>query len=261
MLTSSAARYDHLTTPEFRAWAERMLELPGQPHRKLWEWCFIAQALHERGMLQPGKLGLGFAVGKEPLPALFASMGTKVVATDLDAQHATKEWTDTNQHASCLQDLNGRGLCPKDVAAYHIAYRPADMRNIPADLTGFDFCWSACAMEHLGSIEAGVRFARKAMRCLKPGGVAVHTTEYNVSSNADTWNGKDVCIFRRADLRRIADLLGQDGHAVEPLSFQLGNHPEDLFVDTHPYTGACHMKLRLAGHIATSYGIIVTKRG
>src|SRR5262249_20129644 len=28
-------------------------------HRKLWEWCYIAQALWERGLLRPGKRGLG----------------------------------------------------------------------------------------------------------------------------------------------------------------------------------------------------------
>jgi hypothetical protein len=33
-------------------------------HRKLWEFCFIYQALLERGMLVPGKRGLGFGVGK-----------------------------------------------------------------------------------------------------------------------------------------------------------------------------------------------------
>jgi hypothetical protein len=41
-------------------------------HRKLWEWCAIAEVLQRRGMLQPGRTGLGFAVGTEPLASAFA---------------------------------------------------------------------------------------------------------------------------------------------------------------------------------------------
>jgi hypothetical protein len=65
----------------FRTWAEKVRpawdpERSGKPvpsHRKLWEWCYIAQVLWERGLLQPGRPGLGFGVGHEPLAALFAS--------------------------------------------------------------------------------------------------------------------------------------------------------------------------------------------
>ena len=53
-------------------------------HRKLWEWCYIAQALDERGLLRSRSKGLAFAVGQEPLTAAFASLGCQVVATDLD---------------------------------------------------------------------------------------------------------------------------------------------------------------------------------
>src|SRR6516162_10212999 len=90
----------------FRQWAQRIRE-PHQVDRKLWEFCFIAQALSERGMLQPGRRGLGFAVGREPLPALFASYGCEVVATDLDPERAReKNWVDTGQHAANAEVLN-----------------------------------------------------------------------------------------------------------------------------------------------------------
>jgi hypothetical protein len=39
-------------------------------HRKLWEWCAIAQVLEERGMLTADRKGIGFAVGQEPLASL-----------------------------------------------------------------------------------------------------------------------------------------------------------------------------------------------
>jgi len=31
---------------------------------------------------------------------------------------------------------------------------------LPADLTGFDFCWSICALEHLGTIAQGLDFIK-----------------------------------------------------------------------------------------------------
>jgi hypothetical protein len=75
---------DRIESPNFRYWAARMALKPGGLHRKAWEWCFITQALHERGKLGVGTRGLGFAVGEEPLSSLFASMGGEVLATDLE---------------------------------------------------------------------------------------------------------------------------------------------------------------------------------
>ena len=51
------------------------------------------------------------------------------------------------------------------------------MRDLPDDLGSFDFIWSSCSFEHLGSLGEGERFVLEALRFLKPGGVAVHTTE------------------------------------------------------------------------------------
>ena len=53
-------------------------------HRKQWEYTAILQAIFERDLLKKGILCLGFAVGTEPLPAIFAKYGLKVTATDLD---------------------------------------------------------------------------------------------------------------------------------------------------------------------------------
>jgi len=60
------------------------------------------------------------------------------------------------------------------------------MNAAPSDLSDFDFCWSASAFEHFGSIDQGLAFIERIIECLKPGGRAVHTTELNVSSNDDT---------------------------------------------------------------------------
>jgi hypothetical protein len=139
-------------------------------HRKLWEYCYIAQALHERDMLRSGRRGLGFAVGQEPLSSLLASLGCEIVATDLAVEEAVEgDWVATDQHATSLEVLNQRGICPDELFRDRVSLRYVDMRNIPGDLRDFDFVWSACALEHLGSLNLGEQFVYESLRCVKPG--------------------------------------------------------------------------------------------
>jgi 2-polyprenyl-3-methyl-5-hydroxy-6-metoxy-1,4-benzoquinol methylase len=260
-LTSSLCTQEQHASSEFRAWAARMAE-PHVMHRKQWELCFIAQALHERGVLKPGARGLGFAVGQEPLPSLFASYGCSIVASDM-AEDAAREagWVTTGQHSASLDALNTRGLCPDDKFRALTRFRVVDMNHIPHDLQGFDFCWSACALEHLGSIEHGERFILNAMDCLRPGGIAVHTTEFNLSFEAYTPNSGAIVAFRPCDIERIAEALRAQGHDIA-LDLREGNLPHDRIVEVPPYPRT-HLKLLLfsglRGCIATSIALIVQK--
>ena len=252
---------DQLASPQFRAWAQRLAEDPERLHRKLWEYCFIADALNESEMLQEGTRGLGFAVGTEPLACLFASLGATVVASDMDPEEAAaRGWVDTNQHASGLDALNVRGICADDVFRRNVSFRPIDMNAIPDDLSGFDFVWSSCAFEHLGSIEAGIEFVVNAMQCLRPGGLAVHTTEFNCSSNDATLTDGPTVLFRRRDFEEIADRLGAAGHHIS-LDFTAGSLPADHWVDLPPYKQEVHLKLLLDEYVTTSYGIVVRAAG
>jgi 2-polyprenyl-3-methyl-5-hydroxy-6-metoxy-1,4-benzoquinol methylase len=210
--------------------------------------------------LHKGSRGLGFAVGTEQLTALFASLGCQIVATDLE-QALAKEagWVDSNQHAAGLDALNGSGLCPPADFAEHVHFRHVDMRSIPADLRGFDFLWSSCAMEHLGSLQHGLDFVLAAVECLRPGGVAVHTTELNCESDSETIETGGSVIYRKSDLNGLAHALRARGHAVEPLDFHLGETAADAYVDEPPYGGKAHIKLRLGGFASTSFGLIITK--
>ena len=148
-----------LQSESFREWAHKFQpswdpERTGEPvqrHRKLWEWFYITQVLWERGLLQPGRRGLGFAVGNEPLVALFASFGCQIVATDLHEKKAQRlGWVDTNQHANSLEVLNQFGVCEPASFRQLVSFRPVDMNAIPDDLRDFDFTWSACSFEHVG---------------------------------------------------------------------------------------------------------------
>jgi hypothetical protein len=260
-LQSQACTRHQIESPAFLYWARRLGERPGGLHRKLWEWCFITQALYERGFLSEGKRGLGFAVGNEQLTALFASMGCTILATDLDQSLAREAgWVDSNQHASGLEQLNAKGICPPDFFAQRVQFRNADMRNISGGLRNFDFLWSSCALEHLGSLRLGMDFVVNALECLRPGGVAIHTTELNCDSDAETIETGGSVIYRKHDLLELADVLRAQGHQVATLDFYLGETDADGFVDEHPYGGRAHIKLRIGPYASTSFGLIVSKR-
>jgi hypothetical protein len=133
------------------------------------------------------------------------------------------------------------------------------MRNIPESLRDFDFTWSSCAFEHLGSIQNGINFIVNQMSCLKEGGWAVHTTEFNLTSNERTLEGKDLVFFRRSDIEHLIELLNQKGYFVEELDTSVGLTKSDYFVDVPPYSYSPHLKLRMGNYVITSIILIIRK--
>ncbi|MEO5984396.1 MAG: hypothetical protein ABIP80_02755, partial [Ferruginibacter sp.] len=187
----------------FKRWCDELSELPNF-HRKQWEFIYVMQSLWERGCLAEGKNGLVFAVGEEPLPAMFAKYGCNILATDIFPEEGiAKGWDKTNQLCFGVSNLNNRGICPQETFDKLVSYRPVDMNDIPNDLVGFDFNWSSCSFEHLGTLEKGFSFLTNQLKTLRPGGWAVHTTEYNVSSNDETQENNDTVIYRHRDIEKI----------------------------------------------------------
>lgn len=259
LLRSGPCSQVQLETPVFQAWLERMGESHLAMHRKGWEHAYIAQALAERDLLRPGRRGLGFAVGREGLPALFANLGCDVMATDLSPDDTTSaQWAETGQHASGVDAVNFRGIVAPEVLRSRVSFRAVDMRAIPADLRGFDFVWSSCSLEHLGTIGRGLRFILDALECVRPGGFAVHTTEFNLSSNRWTLPAGNTVLFRRRDFERLARRLRASGHEVE-LDFTLGDGWAERIVDRPPYRTDVHLRLRLRWFDSTSFGLIIRK--
>ncbi len=269
MLRSQLCSAQSLRSPALRAWAERLRPMwdaghqDGRDvmlHRKMWEWLFIAEALRERGVLVPGCSGLGFGVGQEPLVALFADSGCDVVATDQPhAAAIASGWTDSEvEWAGGLEDLNTHGLCPDELFVRRVRYRDVDMNAIPADLRDFDFTWSSCALEHLGTLAAGADFVVAQMECLRPCGVAVHTTEYLVSSDEATVEAGGTVFYRRHDIEALVTRLRRAGHDID-MDYRLGDTPEDLHVDVPPYTDV-HLRTQLGGYVTTSLALVITKR-
>ena len=256
---SQTCTINQFAEPAYTYWCSRMQEAP-RTHRKQWEYCYILQALALSGMLAPGRRGLGYGVGLEPLPAVLCSLGCTVLGTDQAAAAAlAKGWTNTDQFSGHVDDLNTQGLCPAEQFGQLASYRTVDMNHIPADLRGFDFTWSSCALEHLGSIAAGLRFIEASLAPLDHGGAAVHTTELNCSSDTDTLEEGSTVIFRRRDFAQVVQTLRAAGHRVLPLNFHPGASALDAFVDVPPFTAEQHTKLQLGRYVSTSFGLIIYK--
>jgi hypothetical protein len=102
-------------------------------------------------------------------------------------------------------------------------------------------------------------FICNSLDTLRPGGLAVHTTEYNLSSNENTQEDPYGYVFRKKDIELIAEKITRLGHYVYPLDFRQGIQPGDMFVDEPPYNQYPHLRLRLKHYAATSIGLIIRK--
>jgi hypothetical protein len=100
---------------------------------------------------------------------------------------------------------------------------------------------------------------RNQLATLKPGGIAVHTTEFNLSSNDETLETDNCVAFRQRDIDKVVSELRAEGHEVAELDYSLGWLPHDYKVDTPPW-GIPHLRLKLAHFVCTSIGIVITKQ-
>jgi SAM-dependent methyltransferase len=238
-------------------------------HRKIWELCYVSQVLFSEGQLEPGRRGICFGCGTEPLPSLFAKYGAIITATDLDQSHPEAEvWQLTAQHASTVESLRRPDICPDPEALANIEFRAIDMNDIPSEFDGqFDFCWSTCALEHLGTLAKGMEFIENSVRVLKPGGLAVHTTEFTLDQGP-TIDNHPIVLYQRGHFEDLAARLRASGHDVMEFNFDPGGGLLDRFVDLPPYFNnpligphhSAHLKLVFDGFTCTSAGIIVKAR-
>lgn len=246
--------------PAYATWCAAFRS-PSVAHRKQWEFVWILSCMERAGVIRPGARALGFGVGREHLPALLASRGVEVVASDAppDLVH-TQGWAATNQHSQEREQLFRPEIIERAAFDERVQFRPVDMNAIPTDLRGFDVCWSSCCLEHLGSIAHGLAFIENSLETLKPGGLAVHTTEFNLSSDEDTFESPGLSLFRRQDILALAGRLVAAGHEVWPLNFHPGDRPLDEHIDLPPFS-LPHLKLMAGRYVQTSIGIAVRRGG
>lgn len=241
-------------------------------HRKVWELAYVLQAIHNHGSMRPGAQGLGFGCGREPLASYLASHGTTITVTDQPPESIRNQgWTDTGQHTTSADFSYHEHLIDRERFDELVSLRHVDMNAIDADLAGYDFCWSVCALEHLGSIEKGLAFVENSLATLRPGGLSVHTTEFNFANGHETIDNWPTVLFQRRHFIELAGRLEAKGHKVAPLDFDVGSMPLDKFIDIPPYLhsiddaqihawetqGSPHIKLAIDGFASTCFGLIV----
>ena len=266
-LTSRLCRQADFAEPWFRAWCDA-LHLKPLLHRKIWEYAFVLQAIRENGALRGGARGVGFGCGEEPVASLLASRGIDVTVTDLAPEQSKGlGWVATGQHTSSLHKAYYPDLVSQDEFDRRVRLEYVDMNAIPASMNeGYDFCWSICALEHLGSIRKGLDFIKNSMKVLRPGGVAIHTTEFNLT-NEETVDNWQTVLFQQKHFMLLAEELKVEGYEMLPLDVDPGDAFLDKFVDLPPYDWGTimqlkettHLKVAIDGFPSTCVGIIVRK--
>ena len=151
-----------------------------------------------------------------------------------------------------------------------------NMRQLDdATLRGFDLCWSSGVITQMRSMAEASEAITKAMDVLRPGGLAVHTADLAFAEDTPFSPVGDMSCSRPF-FEKLAEQLNGMGHEVLPLSFDLGDHPLDRYVDMEPYAvegleawsslwaengDAPHLKLYSGGQLRTSFVLIVRARG
>lgn len=234
-------------------------------HRKLWEWAYITYVLEQTGMLVEGKRGIGFAVGKEPLSSYFANCDVNICATDLGIDtEIGRAWNACDGNAGSNKwNIYYNEICNREKFIKNVSYVDFDMNDDLTKLGSYDFCWSSCAIEHLGSLEKSISFLKRAAKMLKPGGISVHTTEINLLSNQDTIDWGYCVMFRKKDIEELEQYFNAEGYEMKCF-WGRKRTPQNEYVDIPPYNGGkerWHLSLVNASGVAqTSYAIIIKRK-
>jgi hypothetical protein len=112
----------------------------------------------------------------------------------------------------------------------------------------------------LGSLQAGMDFVINSVeKTLKIGGIACHTTEFNLSSNDATIESGPTVVYRKRDMEALVQELRARGHEVDEFRIAPDAHPLDFYVDVPPHWKGPHLRLRLMEHTVTSAGLVIRR--
>src|SRR5262249_11068410 len=132
-----------------------------------------------------------------------------------------------------------------------------DMRSIDVQGRMFDFTWSSCAVEHLGSISYGTKFLTDQARLLKPGGIAVHTVEFTLF-NEHVEEDSFSCMWEYLDIIRLKEKLKSRAPRCRLRDVKIRLEDDlDFYVDVSPFDEHRHLKLLLHDRMSTSLLIVI----
>jgi SAM-dependent methyltransferase len=192
--------------PELEAVIDGDLRELARFHRKQWEFAMILLALRRRGVLRSDAVGLSMGAGKERLLYAVAHNVRRVVATDLYDPGTEWDKARTSDPDAYIKEDK-----PFPVDDAKLEGLRMDMRSLDFEDATFDFCYSSCAIEHIGGREDFLKHFSEVYRVLKPGGVYALTTELHYGP--ETIDHAHNYYFSAGYVR---DLVADSDFAAEP---------------------------------------------
>lgn len=159
--------------PAFDRIIREELEERPRLHRKQWEFAQIFRSLASCGLITGSARGLSMGGGGERLLYAVARRVAHLTVTDLYAGDSVWAGARTDDPERWLLTA-----APFPVDGARLAARRMDMRALAFDDASFDFCYSSCAIEHIGARADFLAHLAEVRRVLKDGGVYVLTTEF-----------------------------------------------------------------------------------
>lgn len=158
--------------PEVKMIIEKELREPAKLHRKQWEFAMIFLTLKKFGLLNNQKLGLSLGGGNERILYSIASHIKKLIVTDLYDENTSWDCARTTDPDEFIKSSKPFPFDDAKLQAMRM-----DMRSLDFEDDTFDFCYSSCAIEHIGDYNDFVQHFNEVDRVLKEGGMYVLTTE------------------------------------------------------------------------------------
>ena len=178
-------------------------------HRKIWEFNQALYGLRVLKRLAPGATALGIGCGHEELMYFLANRIRRVIATDL----YEGSWIGGESDADVL--THPAKYAPFKYREDHLEVRRMDALALEADASSVDFVSCLSSIEHFGRLSDKLTSLREMHRILKPGGVAVLTTEVVLNRL-----GRGGQYFQ---METLASLVAEAGFELD--------HPPDLRVE------------------------------
>ena len=195
-------------------------------HRKQWEFVTIFICLCQHGKLSDKSIGASFGAGKEPLIYHLLPYVKSFLATDLYSWNTgwdTAKMGKTDTPMDFLQRNAPKGLDISNLQA-----KEMDMRTLDIEDKSLDFCYSSCAVEHIGHRDDFIQHLREVKRVLKDDGIYVMTTEFlfNHKTIANKGNYKfdidylkELIIEAGLDTQQIFDAGCEENRLNAPRAF------------------------------------------
>jgi SAM-dependent methyltransferase len=178
------------------------------PDSKQWECAMMLRTLSEHGVLRPGALLAGIGAGTEETTFALAAKGCVVFPTDRYLE--VTPWSDVAPAGMMVRPTQFSQFdCPRgSIIPVH-----TDARVLSLPTGFFDGVYSAGSIEHFGSLEAVAASAQEIGRILKPGGIAVISTEFRLDGPIDKrWFSDDCILFTPLLLEEF--IIGPSGLEV-----------------------------------------------